>query len=215
MKTKEILQKNAKSDVESKNKQENKKSIYEIFRENKTAIYASVFFAAGLLCGSLIYKNCATDALDEIIKTSASNDFFNLFINNLGFYFFVFALTLFMGVCLVGFPIINVVPLLIGIQAGVKIAYYYLNFGFKGFGYSLLMIAPFVCSFLTVIVYTVSLSSELSRNIYELTVGKNENAEKIEYKSYMKKYLLYALMVIVVALVNSAITAALSGIIAI
>lgn len=120
-----------------------------------------------------------------------------------------------MGVCLVGFPIINVVPLLIGIQAGVKIAYYYLNFGFKGFGYSLLMIAPFVCSFLTVIVYTVSLSSELSRNIYELTVGKNENAEKIEYKSYMKKYLLYALMVIVVALVNSAITAALSGIIAI
>lgn len=215
MKTKEILQKSILSDAESKDKKEDKKSLFEIFSENRTAVYASLFFAAGLLCGALIYKKCATDALDEIIRSSVSNDFLNLFINNLGFYFFVFALTLFMGICLVGFPIINVVPLLIGIQAGIKIAYYYLNFGFKGFGYSLLMIAPFVCSFLTVIVYTVSLSSELSKKIYDLTVGKKDNAEKIEYKSYMKKYLLYALMVVVVALVNSGITAALSGIIAI
>lgn len=215
MKTREILQKNTVSDVENKIKNEDKKSFYEIFKENKTAFYASFFFTAGLLCGALIYKNYATQALDDIIKSTVSNDFLNLFINNLGFYFFIFALTLFMGICLVGFPIINIVPLLIGIQAGIKISYYYLNFGFKGFGYSLLMIAPFVCSFLTVIVYTVALSSDLSKKIYDLTVGINENAEKIEYKSYMKKYLLYALMVVIVALVNSGITAALSGIIVI
>ena len=77
------------------------------------------------------------------------------------------------------------------------------------------MIAPFVCSFLTVIVYTVSLSSDLSKRIYNLTVGKNESSEKIEYKSYMKKYLLYAVMIVFVALINSGITAALSGIISI
>lgn len=215
MKTREILQKNVVTEVKNKNENEEKKSFFEIFKENKTAFYASFFFAAGLLCGALIYKNCATDALDDIIRSTVSNDFLNLFINNLGFYFFIFALTLFMGICLVGFPIINIVPLLIGIQTGIKISYYYINFGIKGFGYSLLMIAPFVCSFLTVIVYTVALSSELSKNIYELTVGKTENAQKIEYKSYMKKYLLYALMIVIVTLVNSGITAALSGIIAI
>ena len=192
-----------------------KKSLYEIFTEYKTVIYSSVFFAAGLLCGALLYKNCRTDALDEIIKTSAGNDFLNLFINNLGFYFLVFALTVLLGICLVGFPIINAVPLIIGVQAGLEIAYYYLNFGFKGFGYCILMIAPFVSSFLTVIVYTVSLSSELSRKIYDLTIGKKDTAEKIEYKKYMKKYLLYAIMIVIVALVNSGITAALSGIITI
>lgn len=214
MKNAELLQKKSDKTEKAEIRKE-KKSLYEIFTEYKTVIYSSVFFAAGLLCGALLYKNCRTDALDEIIKTAAGNDFLNLFINNLGFYFLVFALTVLLGICLVGFPIINAVPLIIGVQAGLEIAYYYLNFGFKGFGYCILMIAPFVSSFLTVIVYTVSLSSELSRKIYDLTIGKKNTAEKIEYKKYMKKYLLYALMIVIVALVNSGITAALSGIITI
>lgn len=214
MKNAELLQKKSDKTEKAEIRKE-KKSLYEIFTEYKTVIYSSVFFAAGLLCGALLYKNCRTDALDEIIKTAAGNDFLNLFINNLGFYFLVFALTVLLGICLVGFPIINAVPLIIGVQAGLEIAYYYLNFGFKGFGYCILMIAPFVSSFLTVIVYTVSLSSELSRKIYDLTIGKKNTAEKIEYKKYMKKYLLYALMIVIVALANSGITAALSGIIAI
>lgn len=214
MKNAELLQKKSVK-AEKADIRKEKKSLYEIFTEYKTLIYSSVFFAAGLLCGALLYKNCRTEALDEIIKTAAGNDFINLFINNLGFYFLVFALTVLLGICLVGFPIINAVPLIIGVQAGLEIAYYYLNFGFKGFGYCILMIAPFVSSFLTVIVYTVSLSSELSRKIYDLTIGKKDTAEKIEYKKYMKKYLLYALMIVIVALVNSGITAALSGIIAI
>lgn len=214
MKNAELLQKKSDKTEKAEIRKE-KKSLYEIFTEYKTVIYSSVFFAAGLLCGALLYKNCRTDALDDIIKTAAGNDFLNLFINNLGFYFLVFALTVLLGICLVGFPIINAVPLIIGVQAGLEIAYYYLNFGFKGFGYCILMIAPFVSSFLTVIVYTVSLSSELSRKIYDLTIGKKDTAEKIEYKKYMKKYLLYALMIVIVALVNSGITAALSGIITI
>lgn len=214
MKNAELLQKKSDKTEKAEIRKE-KKSLYEIFTEYKTVIYSSVFFAAGLLCGALLYKNCRTDALDEIIKTAAGNDFLNLFINNLGFYFLVFALTVLLGICLVGFPITNAVPLIIGVQAGLEIAYYYLNFGFKGFGYCILMIAPFVSSFLTVIVYTVSLSSELSRKIYDLTIGKKDTAEKIEYKKYMKKYLLYALMIVIVALVNSGITAALSGIITI
>lgn len=214
MKNTELLQKKSDKTEKAEIRKE-KKSLYEIFTEYKTVIYSSVFFAAGLLCGALLYKNCRTDALDEIIKTAAGNDFLNLFINNLGFYFLVFALTVLLGICLVGFPIINAVPLIIGVQAGLEIAYYYLNFGFKGFGYCILMIAPFVSSFLTVIVYTVSLSSELSRKIYDLTIGKKDTAEKIEYKKYMKKYLLYAIMIVIVALVNSGITAALSGIITI
>lgn len=214
MKNAELLQKKSDKTEKAEIRKE-KKSLYEIFTEYKTVIYSSVFFAAGLLCGALLYKNCRTDALDEIIKTAAGNDFLNLFINNLGFYFLVFALTVLLGICLVGFPIINAVPLIIGVQAGLEIAYYYLNFGFKGFGYCILMIAPFVSSFLTVIVYTVSLSSELSRKIYDLTIGKKDTAEKIEYKKYMKKYLLYALMIVIAALVNSGITAALSGIITI
>lgn len=198
-----------------KEKKEPKKSIYEIFSENKTVIYSVIFFAAGLLCGALIYKKCRTDALDEIIQSAASNEFLNLFINNLGFYFFVFALTVLLGICLIGFPLINAIPFLIGFQSGLQVAYYYLNNGVKGFGYSLLMIAPFICSFLTVIMYTINLSSELSRKIYNMTLNKDTGGEKINYRSYLKKYALYALLIVVVALINSGVTASLSGIIAI
>jgi len=212
MKGKELSSDFKKQTEELKNK--DKKTFYEIFTEYKTVFYCSLFFAAGLLCGAFLYKKCATDVLDEIITASGTNDFLNLFINNLGFYMLVFSLTVLLGVCLIGFPVINAVPLVIGIQAGLKIAYYYLNYGFKGFGYSILMIAPFVCSFLTVIVYTISLSSELSKKIYNVTTGKADD-EKIEYKTYMKKYLLYALLTVGVALLNSGITAALGGIVAI
>ena len=222
MKGKELSSDFKKQTEELKNK--DKKTFYEIFKEYKTVFYCSLFFAAGLLCGAFLYKKCATDVIDEIMHgsedklvspvQSETNDFLNLFINNLGFYMLVFSLTVLLGICLIGFPVINAVPLVIGIQAGLKIAYYYLNYGFKGFGYSILMIAPFVCSFLTVIVYTISLSSELSKKIYNVTTGKADD-EKIEYKTYMKKYLLYALLTVGVALLNSGITAALGGIVAI
>ncbi|HIZ11398.1 MAG TPA: stage II sporulation protein M [Candidatus Eubacterium faecavium] len=209
------LSENLQINENKKEKKEPKKSIYEIFSENKTVIYSIIFFAAGLLCGALIYKKCRTEALDEMIKSAVSNEFLNLFINNLGFYFFVFALTVLLGICLIGFPLINIVPFLIGFQAGLEIAYYYLNYSVKGFGYSLLMIAPFICTFLTVIMYTISLSSDLSRKIYNITLNKDIGCEKINYKSYMKKYALYALLIIVVALINSGVTSALSGIISI
>lgn len=209
------LSENLQINENKKEKKEPKKSIYEIFSENKTVIYSIIFFAAGLLCGALIYKKCRTEALDEMIKSAVSNEFLNLFINNLGFYFFVFALTVLLGICLIGFPLINIVPFLIGFQAGLEIAYYYLNYSVKGFGYSLLMIAPFICTFLTVIMYTISLSSDLSRKIYNITLHKDIGCEKINYKSYMKKYALYALLIVVVALINSGVTSALSGIISI
>lgn len=209
------LSENLQINENKKEKKEPKKSIYEIFSENKTVIYSIIFFAAGLLCGALIYKKCRTEALDEMIKSAVSNEFLNLFINNLGFYFFVFALTVLLGICLIGFPLINIVPFLIGFQSGLEIAYYYLNYSVKGFGYSLLMIAPFICTFLTVIMYTISLSSDLSRKIYNITLNKDIGCEKINYKSYMKKYALYALLIVVVALINSGVTSALSGIISI
>ncbi len=35
-----------------------KKDLFTIFTENKTFLYSIIFYAAGLLCGSFIYKNC-------------------------------------------------------------------------------------------------------------------------------------------------------------
>ena len=161
----------------------------------------------------LIYKKCQTDALNELISASASGNFTNLFINNLGFYFLAFAAAVVLGLCLVGFPFINLVALVIGLYGGINVAYYYINYGVKGFGYSLLMIAPFICSFLTVIIFTISLSYDLSKKIYDITVNKSEKCEKIAYGAYIKKYALYAVELVGVSLINAAVVSALSGLI--
>lgn len=194
---------------------EPKKSPAEIFKENKTAFYSVLFYTAGLLLGAFIYVKCSGDALNELIKMLNSTEFLTAFINNLGFYFLVYAVTVLLGICLVGFPVIQIIPLVLGVQCGLETAYYYINFGIKGFGYNLLMIAPFVCSFLTLIIFTIEISYELSKSIYNITVNKNFDSEKIDYKKYLKKYLIYALIAVAVALVNSGVTAALSGIISI
>ncbi len=197
------------------NEKEDKKSPAEIFKENKTAFYSVLFYSAGLILGAFIYTKYSGEGLNELIKTLNSTEFLTSFINNLGFYFLVYAVTVLLGICLVGFPLIQIIPLILGIQCGLESAYYYINFQIKGFGYNLLMIAPFVCSFLTLIIFTIEISYELSKSIYNITVNKNFEGEKIDYKKYLKKYLIYALIAVAVALINSGVTAALSGIISI
>ena len=190
-----------------------KKDWFELFTENKTFLYAVIFYAAGLFCGSYVYQKCQNDVLNNVLAMS-NNEFLQAFLNSLSLYMLIFAVSVLLGLCLVGFPVINIIPLVIGFEAGMKIAYYYINYGVKGIGYSFLMVAPFVCLFLTVIIHSVSISYEISKKIYDITIKKSD-VEDFNYKSYLKKYLLYAGMIIVVSLINTAVSTVLSGIIAI
>ncbi|MDE6124841.1 MAG: stage II sporulation protein M [Eubacterium sp.] len=191
-----------------------KKDLFTLFTENKTFLYSIIFYAAGLLCGSFIYKNCQNSVLDGILS-AANQDFLQMFLNNLCLYMLVFAVSVLLGVCLVGFPVINLIPFAIGFASGMKVTFYYINHGVKGIGYSLLMVAPFVCLFLTVIIYSVSMSYEMSKNIYDITIKKSDMSEEFSYKTYLKKYLAYAGLIIVVSLINTAICTALNGLISI
>ncbi len=191
---------------------EDKKDFFEIFKENKTIIYSVIFYAAGLLCGSYVYKKLENDLLNQMLAPG-KEEFLQLFLNNLSLYFIIFTASVLLGVCLVGFPLLNIIPFFVGVDAGMKIAYFYINYSIKGIGYSLLMVAPFVCLFLTVIIYSVSMSYYLSKSIYDITVKKSDISEDFNYRIYLKKYLCYAGMIIIVALINTAVCTALNGII--
>lgn len=191
-----------------------KKDFYTLFSENKTYIYSILFYIAGLLSGSFIYRNCQNEVLNKILNSS-NEEFMQLLLNNLSIYMLVFAVSVLLGVCLVGFPIINAIPYIIGFETGMKIAYYYISYGVKGIGYSLLMVAPYVCLFLTVVIYSVSMSFDLSKRIYQITVKKSDMSEEFNYKTYLKRYLAYAGLIAIVAVVNTAVCTALNGIISI
>lgn len=204
--------KSKKNKAEKKKKES--KDIIEIFKENKTIVYSVIFYAAGLLCGAYAYKKCQNDLLNNILSAK-SEDFLQLLLNNLSIYFLIFTISVLLGVCLVGFPFINLIPLIIGFEAGMKISYFYINYNIKGIGYSLIMVAPFVCLFLSVIIYSISMSFEMSKRIYNITIKKTDITEDFNYRLYLKKYLIYAALIAVAALINTAVSTALSGIISI
>ncbi len=188
--------------------------IFELFSKYKSYIYTIIFYAVGLLCGSFVYQKCQNEVLNKLLSSS-NEEFLQLFLNNLSLYMLVFALSVLLGICLVGFPFINIIPLFIGFEAGMKIAFYYINHGIKGAGYSFLMLAPFISLLMTVLTFTASMSYGISKRIYDITVKKSEDTEDFNYKAYLKKYLIYAGFIVLVSLINAAVSTFLQGIISI
>lgn len=191
---------------------EEKKNIINIITENQAFLYPIIFYIAGVLCGTLLYKNiCGIFNLEELIKTNGT--FISMLINNFCLYFSIYSVTVFLGICLIGFPIINIVPFLIGLEFSLKISYYYVNYSIKGIGYSILMLIPEAACFVTVIIYTIKMSSELSRLIYNSTTKKSDTLEEFAFKSYLKSYALYAAIVVATAVSNAGINYVLGSVV--
>lgn len=189
-------------------------TISKFITENKEIIYPTLMYITGLFIGSFLmsYSNPANDIFKKIFSIK-TGDFASILIFNVGIYLAVFALTVLLGMCLIGFPFISIIPLTIGIEISMKTSFYYLNHPVKGVGYSLLMIAPESAVLLTVLILTISKSSRLSKYIYSLTVKKGDMTEELNLSSYLKNYLIYALVVSVTALLNSVATYLLNSII--
>ncbi len=203
---------NEKENEKAEPKKE-KINIISIFKKNKTIIYSIFFYSAGLLFGAFIYKKFQGDTIDSLIISGSYSLFLQQFFHNLARYYLVFSITVLLGICLIGFPIINVIPIILGFETAIRISYYYCNFGIRGFGYSMLMIAPFACLLLTIIILTISKSFELSKKIYDLTVKKDLDNVEINYKSYLRSYLIYGIMILIAAAADSVAATALGGII--
>ncbi len=189
-------------------------NLLEFYQKNKVLIYSIIFYSGGLISGAFIYKKCKSDALNSIFEIS-QNNFSQELVNNLSFYLLVFSVSVLLGLCLIGFPFMNLIPFTIGLQTGMKIGCYYISYGLKGFGYTLLMIVPFVCLFMTVIIQSISKSYQLSRYIYDLTIKKADTAISFNYKLYLKSFAIYGILIIVIALINTALSQALATIITI
>ena len=192
-----------------------KKSFGQVIVENKEFIYPSLFYIAGLVLGSFCFNlinNTALSKLIELIFNSSDTAFNAVFLNRFSLYFSIYVLTVLLGMCLIGFPFINLVPLLMGCEIAIKTAYYYVNFNVKGVGFALLMIIPEGAAIATVLVYSIKTSTLLSKNIYDLA-AKGSCNDKIDIKSCLKKYLLYGFIVAIISLINALASFLLSSII--
>lgn len=184
------------------------------FSDFKSVLYTALFYVFGLFLGSYFYKITQFESIDRLLEPS-SNDFAELFLANFCVYFSIFVLVVFLGFCLIGFPVVNAVPMAVGIFTGIKLAYYFINFSTKGVGYSLIMIVPFSALFVTVIALTIEISTNLSKNILNCTKNTDSSESRVNIKEYTKKYLIYAVLILAVSAINSVMTCLLYSVVTI
>lgn len=184
------------------------------FNEYKSFLYTAIFYAFGLFTGSYFYKITQFESINNMLAPG-SNNFFNLFVENFCLYFSIFLVVVFLGFCLIGYPVINIIPTIIGIASGIKISYFMICYGTKGIGYALIMLVPFYALFLTVIAFTIEISTKLSSNLLKMAQSKNNDESRINIKKQIRKYLICAVFIIIVSAVNSGITCLLYSVVTI
>lgn len=184
------------------------------FNNNKSFIYSVIFYIAGLLLGALIYSQLNDSAAQLISKAvnPITSDFKKMFFSTVAVYIAVFVFVVIFGVSLFGFRFINCIPLLIGFAVALKISYFYTSYSANGITYCALLVIPQCCAFAETIIYTIKSSSLMSRQIYNSTTKKSDT-EDFNLKLYLKDFVIYIVVIIVISALNSLITSSLVTII--
>lgn len=200
---------------ELKIKKIRKIDIEQLINENLSFIvYICVYFA-GLIIGSLLYKNIYTRINNELFEgvfNYQADDFLETFFSKLSIYLSVYLITVLIGLCVIGYPIVCSVPFLCGIEIALKLSYFYNLYNFKGFGYSLLIIIPEASMFILVLIYAIKSAGDMSKNLMQIARNNVPNNE-VSIKSYLKSFLIYGSEIIVISLINAVLIHAFNQII--
>lgn len=200
---------------ELKIKKIRKIDIEQLINENLSYIvYICVYFA-GLIIGSLLYKNIYTRISNELFEevfNYQADDFLETFFSKLSIYLSVYLITVLIGLCVIGYPIVCSVPFLCGIEIALKLSYFYNLYNFKGFGYSLLIIIPEASMFILVLIYAIKSAGDMSKNLMQIARNNVPNNE-VSIKSYLKSFLIYGSEIIVISLINAVLIHAFNQII--
>jgi len=200
--------------VEIKDVGKKKFDFDSFFNNNKSFIYSVIFYIAGLLLGALIYSQLNDSAAELISKAvnPITSNFKKMFFSTVAVYIAVFVFVVIFGVSLFGFRFINCIPLLIGFAVALKISYFYTSYSANGITYCALLVIPQSCVFAETIMYTIKSSSLMSRHIYNSTTKKSDT-EDFNLKLYLKDFVIYIVVIIVISALNSLITSSLVTII--
>lgn len=200
--------------MEIKDVDKKKFDFDSFFNNNKSFIYSVIFYIAGLLLGALIYSQLNDSATELISKAvnPITSDFKKMFFSTVAVYIAVFVFVVIFGVSLFGFRFINCIPLLIGFAVALKISYFYTSYSANGITYCALLVIPQSCVFAETIIYTIKSSSLMSRQIYNSTTKKSDT-EDFNLKLYLKDFVIYIVVIIVISALNSLITSSLVTII--
>lgn len=184
--------------------------FFDCFREN---IYSLLFYTFGLALGAYLYNAAENDSIKQLLTVTADSFYVEL-IANLMLYLSIWLLLVLLGFSLIGFSIMNMIPLFAGLYYGLKSACYFLVYNGKGIGYIALVIAPISALFLVLIIYSISYNSKLSKSIL-LTIRDREKDFTISVKPLILQIIIQLVLFLLLSLINSALSIGIRNIIAI
>ena len=180
-------------------------SKIEVFtQDNLRFLYQLVFYIAGMVLGVWLFRALNLSKYSSTIEDFIlikNDSLINIIVDRLSIYVLVYVVTILLGLCLIGFPVINIIPLVCGVELSLKLSFIYSLYSVKGIGYSVLMIIPEATAFLVLLFYTIKDSKDLSRFLFN--ISKNNLESEIDLKQYLKKFMLYCIGIISISILNS------------
>ncbi|MBQ8782894.1 MAG: stage II sporulation protein M [Clostridia bacterium] len=162
-------------------------------------MYLLIFlFFAGLILGSFSVKNTdnfliekIVDIYSEYLKQKHTFSPMLVFMNTFLFALSAVVICFFVGLCAVGIPFIAAVPSITGCFIGIISGYIYESHLLKGLGYCAIIIFPSAAIACVSMLFSCKESMLMSKNMLSL-LANGRVQEQNRFKSYCIKYLIYA-----------------------
>ena len=180
----------------SKYKVYNGKSLKRIF-ENSRLFFLTALFAVGVCVGAAMLKSGEpiTEGISVLFNTYSSlrteQGIVRNFCNSFAVNGLFIAINLFFGFSLIGYPFLNVLPLIKGLGTGAICGYLYSAYKFTGLGYCFLMIFPGAVVSAFALIIACNDSCEYSRNAYLKAIKGEGQFEKDETRVYLIRQLVF------------------------
>ena len=150
----------------------NNRKIEVFTQDNLRFLYQLVFYIAGMVLGVWLFRALNLSKYSSTIEDFIlikNDSLINIIVDRLSIYVLVYVVTILLGLCLIGFPVINIIPLVCGVELSLKLSFIYSLYSVKGIGYSVLMIIPEATAFLVLLFYTIKDSKDLSRSLFNIS----------------------------------------------
>ena len=144
---------------------------------------------------SVIYGNYVSAIREKSFWTNLTDTFFTSII--------YLVLIFIMGTNAVGIPFIYFITCIKGISIGIINGYLYASFGFKGVGFSTLVLFPYALISGVIIILAGDSAIKLSRGIFLDLINKGSTAREITIKKYCINFVIYTAFFIIASVIDA------------
>lgn len=188
------------------------KTSYKSRKSNYSFIMLGGLYIAGVACGAMVAGVVNIEFVDTLIAIlkgfSAQRvsqplflTFQSAFLPNM---LLLFCAAIF-GFCAIGSPFLALLPWFKGLGFGLSACLALVNYGYRAYGYILLLLFPSAVLTALVTVFACRDAMLLSLSIYDLVFTKKHGFVQTKLSEFTSKFMLYGILMLLGALLETAL----------